>query len=429
MTSDRSRAVITGIGVLTPIGLGVEKMWSALLAGTSGVRPIQSFDASGLPIRIGGEIRDFDAKDYIDKKERKSLKVMARAIQMGVGCTTLALRDAALEPATLDPTRFGISFGAGLIASELDELGPACVASCVPDPTQVDLRKWGEVGLANMPPLWLLKYLPNMPACHVSILHNAQGPSNTITESEVAALLAIGEAAAVIARGTVDVMLTGATDSKINPLSLTRLSLFAPLSRRNEEPERASRPFDRRRDGLVPGEGTGILVLEKLEHALQRGARIYGEIVGFGAAFDLKRNGDGLARAITVALRKAGIGPEQIDHINAQGFSTIRDDSLEARGIWKVFGESHPKVPVFAAKSYFGNLGAGGGPVELGISLMAQRHGILPPTLNYEEADPELPPVAVLAGRKHEVRTPYFLKLNFTDMGQCAALVVRKWAD
>jgi 3-oxoacyl-[acyl-carrier-protein] synthase II len=429
MAGEQPRVVITGIGVLTPIGLGVEKMWSALLAGASGVKPIQSFDASGLPIRIGGEIRDFDAKDYIDKKERKSLKVMARPIQMGVGCTTLALRDAALEPAKLDPTRFGISFGAGLIASELDELGPAAVASCEGHPERVDLRKWGEVGLANMPPLWLLKYLPNMPACHDSILHNAQGPSNTITESDVAALLAIGEGAAVIRRGAADVMLTGATDSKMNPLSLTRLSLFMPLTKRNEEPEKACRPFDRRRDGIVPAEGTGILVMEDLEYARRRGARIYGEIVGFGAAFDLKRNGDGLARAITTALRKAGIGPEKIDHINAQGYSTIRDDAWEARGIWKVFGETQPKVPVFAAKSYFGSLGAGSGPVELAISLLAQQHGVLPPTLNYEEADPELPPIAVLAGRRHEVRSPYFLKISFTDMGQCAALVVKKWAE
>jgi 3-oxoacyl-[acyl-carrier-protein] synthase II len=243
----------------------------------------------------------------------------------------------------------------------------------------------------------------------------------------VAALLAIGEATAIIARGQADVMLTGATDSKINPLSMTRLSLFQPISQQNDRPDRACRPFDRQRDGLVPGEGAGILVLEELEHALKRGARIYSEVVGFGAAFDLKRNGDGLARAITTALRKADIGPEQIDHVNAQGFSTRRDDSWEARGLWKVFGNTQPGVPVFAGKSYFGSLGAGSGPVELAVSLLAQQHGELPPTLNYEEADPELPPLAVLAGRRHAVRTPYALKVSFTEMGQCAALVVKKW--
>jgi 3-oxoacyl-[acyl-carrier-protein] synthase II len=416
------------MGVLTPIGLGVEKMWAALLVGQSGVSAIQSFDASGLPIRIGGEIRDFDAKDFVEKKDRKSLKVMARPIQMSVACTTLALRDAALDPSTLEPVRFGISFGAGLIASELDELGPACVAS-VDGNGEVDIRKWGEVGLANMPPLWLLKYLPNMPACHVSIIHNAQGPNNTITESDVAAMLALGEAAAVIRRGAADVMLTGGTDSKINPLSLTRMCLFLPVSRRNDQPHQACRPFDRHRDGIVPGEGTGILVLEELEHARRRNARIYGEIVGFGAAFDLKRNGDGLARAITVALGKAGIRPEQVDHINAQGFSTPREDAWEARGIWKVFGEAHPHVPVFAGKSYFGSLGAGSGPVELAISLLAQQQGLLPPTLNYQTPDPELPPLAVLTEKARPVRSPYFLKLSFTDMGQCAAVVVRKWEE
>lgn len=427
MSTPRPRAVFTGIGVLTPLGLGVEALWQGLLAGQSGVKSLQSFDASGLPIRIGGEIRNFDAKEYIDKKERKSLKVMARPIQLGVGCTTLALRDGKVEPAKLDPTRFGIDFGAGLIASELDELGPACAASANCQPGHVDLQKWGEAGIPAMPPLWLLKYLPNMPACHVSILHNAQGPSNTITESDVAALLAIGEATAIITRGQADVMLTGATDSKMNALSMTRLSLFMPTSQRNDAPEKACRPFDKNRDGMVPGEGAGILILEELEHALKRGARIYAEVVGFGAAFDLKRNGDGLARAITAALKKADLGPEDIDHVNAQGFSTRRDDSWEARGIWKVFGATQPRVPVFAGKSYFGSLGAASGPVELAISLLAQQHGVLPPTLNYEEADPELPPLAIHAGKQREVRTPYALKLSFTDMGQCAALVVKKW--
>jgi 3-oxoacyl-[acyl-carrier-protein] synthase II len=427
MSMSRPRAVFTGIGVLTPIGLGVEPLWQGLLAGQSGVKPVHSFDASGLPIRIGGEIRNFDAKEYIDKKERKSLKVMARAIQLGVGCTTLALREGGIEPSKLDPTRFGIDFGAGLIASELDELGPASAISTNGMPGHVDMHRWGDQGIPAMPPLWLLKYLPNMPACHVSILHNAQGPSNTITESDVAALLAMGEATAIIARDQADVMLTGATDSKINPLSMTRLSLFMPTSQRNEAPEKACRPFEKNRDGMVPGEGAGILVLEALGHALKRGARIYAEVVGFGASFDLKRNGDGLARAITAALRKAGIGPEDIDHVNAQGFSTRRDDSWEARGLWKVFGSSQPNVPIFAGKSYFGSLGAASGPVELAISLLALQHGELPPTLNYDEADPELPPIAVLAGRRHEVRTPYALKVSFTDMGQCAALVVRKW--
>jgi 3-oxoacyl-[acyl-carrier-protein] synthase II len=426
MAGDQARAVFTGIGVLTPIGLGVEPFWQALQQGQSGVKPIQNFDASALPIRIGGEIRDFDAKSYIDRKERKSLKVMARPIQLAVSATTLALQDGKVETGKLDPTRFGVVFGAGLIASELDELGPPAHLCVNGRGEGIDMQRWGEQGLAAMPPLWMLKYLPNMSACHVSILHNAQGPNNSITETDVAAVLAMGEAYRVLRRGQADLMLTGSADSKINPLSLSRMSLFASLTRRNEAPEKASRPFDRRRDGFVPGEGAGVLVLETLEHARKRGARIYAEMVGFGSAFDARRDGAGLARAIHAALRQAGIGPERIDHINAQGFSTRRDDAWEARGLQQVFGACQPPVPVLAAKSYFGSLGAGSGSVEMAASLLALAHGVLPPTLNYEEPDPECP-VHVQAGTARAVQRDHALKISFTEMGQCAALVIRKW--
>jgi 3-oxoacyl-[acyl-carrier-protein] synthase II len=426
MASARPRSVFTGIGLLTPLGLGAEAFWQALRAGQSGVRPIRAFDASELPIRIAGEVRDFDAKAYVDKKDRKSLKVMARAIQMGVAGSSLALQHAGIDPNKLDPTRFGIDFGAGLIASELDELAPAATVSTNGTPGRVDMAKWGQLGLRQMPPLWMLKYLPNMSACHVSIMYNAQGPNNTITENDVAPLLAINEAHRIISRGQADVMLCGGADSKVNPLSLARLSLFSPFSQRSDAPEKASRPFERHRDGLVPGEGAGILVLEELEHAKKRGATIYGEVVGTGAAFDLKRNGDGLARAISAALQEAGVEPDAVDHINAQGFSTRREDMWEARGLHKVFGKCSPAIPVFAGKSYFGSLGSGGAGVELAASLFAFRDGVLPPTLNFEEADPECP-VSVLSGQPRNVERDCFLKVSFTEIGQCAALVIRRW--
>jgi 3-oxoacyl-[acyl-carrier-protein] synthase II len=416
------RAVITGVGILNPIGLAPASFWQSLLDRRSGVRGIRSFDASGLPVRIAGEVEGFDAKQYLDKKDRKSLKVMARPIQLAVAGAQAALNDAAIDKQRLDPTRFGVEFGASLIASELEELGVAAQLSANCQPGTVDLEKWGEQGLASMPPLWMLKYLPNMLACHVSILHNAQGPNNTITESDVASLLALGEAFRILSRDQADFFLVGGGDSKINPLSLARQCLFTPLSRRNDEPTRASRPFDRQRDGAVLGEGAGVLVVEDLEHARRRGAQIYAEVVGFGAAFDRGRTGSGIARALRAALAEAGIGPEDIDHVNAGGFGAVETDVWEARGLQEVFGD---KVAVFAAKSYFGNLGAGSGLSELAASLLALRHGVVPPTLNYEEPDPACP-LRVVAGEPRPVQKAHFAKVGFTEMGQCAAVICRK---
>jgi 3-oxoacyl-[acyl-carrier-protein] synthase II len=425
MASSSRRAVITGLGIVSPIGLDVASFWQALSRGQSGVRWITSFDAAGLPVRLAGQIVGFDAKNYLDKKDRKSLKVMSRSIQLAVAAAQLALDDGRVDKAQLDPTRFGVSFGAGLIASELEELGVASQLSANCQPGVVDLEKWGADGLPCMPPLWMLKYLPNMLACHVSILHNAQGPNNTITENDVASLLALGEAFRILGRGGADFFLVGGADSKINPLSMVRHSLFVPLSRRSDAPEKACRPFDRHRDGIVLGEGAGVLVLEEREHARRRGARVYAEVVGFGAAFDRDRSGAGLARAIRTALGEAGIGPGDVDHVNAQGFGAVESDAWEARGLQMVFGDCNPPVPVFAAKSYFGSLGAGSGTTELAASLLALGHGTLPPTLNYETPDPKCP-IPVTAGGPRPVTRPHVLKVSFTEMGQCAAVVCRK---
>jgi 3-oxoacyl-[acyl-carrier-protein] synthase II len=427
MASSVRRAVLSGIGVLTPIGLDRGSYWKSLQQGHSGVKPITFFDPSALPIRIGGQIADFDAKKFVAKEHRKRLKDMARSIQLAVAAAQLALDDAKVNKEQLDPTRFGVEFGAGLIASELEELAPAALISANGQPGTVDLQKWGEQGLPLIPPLWMLKYLPNMLACHVSILHNAQGPNNTITETEVAGILALGEAFRILARDQADFFLVGGADSKLNPLSLTRHSLFEPLSRRNDAPERACRPFERNRDGIVPGEGAGVLVLEELEHARKRGAHIYAEVIGFGSAFDRDRSGAGLARAVRAALQEASIGPEDVDHVNAQGFSAVQTDIWEARGLQEVFGACKEPVPVFAVKSYTGNLGAGSGTVELAGSVLALQEGMLPATLNYEEPDPNCP-VAVTATARPTTRR-HVVKVAFTEMGQCAAVVCRKWEE
>lgn len=425
MSSSSRRVVITGIGIVNPIGLDADSFWNALCRGQSGIRAIQTFNAGGLPSRIAGEILDFDAKKYIEKKDRKQLRVMARAIQLAVAAAQLAMDNSGVDKDKLDATRFGVEFGAGLIPTELEDLAPASQASVNCQPGAVDLELWGSQGLQCIPPLWMLKYLPNMLACHVSILHNAQGPNNTITEGDVAGLLALGESYRIIKRNQADFFLVGGADGRINPLSMVRQCLFGHLSHCNDAPEKAVRPFDRRRDGWVISEGSGVLVLEELNHALARAARIYGEIVGFGAAFDRDSSGRGLARAIRVALKQAGIGPGDVDHVNAHGLSSIRSDAWEARGVHEVFGALPDPTPVFAAKSYFGNLSAGGSPTELAASLLAMHHGQVPATLNYTEPDPACPVHVLRSARP--VSKDHFVKITFTEMGQCAVMVCKKW--
>jgi 3-oxoacyl-[acyl-carrier-protein] synthase II len=429
MSVPSRRAVITGIGIISPIGLDAASFWRSLQEGRSGIRPIQSFDASGLPVRIAGEIPNFNAKDYLEKENRKSLRVMARTIQLAIAGAQRAMDDGKVDKSKLEPTRFGVEFGAGLIATELNDLIEASCVSANCQRGRVDLEKWGDQGIPAIQPLWMLKYLPNMLACHVSILHDARGPNNSITECDVASLLALGEAYRILLRDQADFFLVGGAESKINPLSMVRQCLFEHLSKRNEEPHRACRPFDRSRDGLVLGEGAGVFILEDLEHARRRGARIYAEIIGFGAAFDPELRGDGLARALHAALAEAGIGPDEVDHVNAHGLSTPISDAWEARNLQMIFGNCSPRVPVFAAKSYIGNLGAGGSTTELAVSVLAMSsNNPVPPTLNYEQADPECP-IAVMSNEPRSMTRPYVVKVSFTQMGQCGALVVRQWNE
>ena len=282
MAASSRRSVITGVGVLSPIGQDAGAFWRSLQEGRSGVHSITTFDASALPVRFAGEIPDFDAKEF-RRKERSSRpeddgphdSAGRRPPPSGRWTTAPSIR------AKLVPERFGVEFGAGLIATELPELADACRVSVNCQPGRVDLEKWGEQGLSAIQPLWMLKYLPNMLACHVSILHDARGPNNSVTEGDAASLLALGEAYRILGRDQADFFLVGGAESKINPLSLVRQCLYEPLSRRNDAPEKACRPFDRGRDGLVVGEGAGVFVLEELEHAqqarrshLRRGGRL-----------------------------------------------------------------------------------------------------------------------------------------------------------
>jgi 3-oxoacyl-[acyl-carrier-protein] synthase II len=425
MTASSRRTVITGLGLLTPIGCDVDSFWRSLLEGTSGIRPIRSFDASTMPTRIAAEIGGFDAKKYItDKFHRRSLRMMARPIQLGVSCANLALEQGKVDKNALDPARFGVEFGSGLIASELPDIADAARVSVNCQPGMADLEKWGSEGMSAIQPLWMLKYLPNMSACHISIMHNAQGPNNSITESDAASLLALGEAFRILCRDDADFFLVGGSESKINPTSLVRQCLFEQMSRRNDDPERACRPFDAGRDGLVLGEGAAVLVFEELEHARKRGAQVLAEVVGFGAAFDRRLDGTGLARVVQAALKDAGIGPDDLDHVNAHGLATRDADIWEARGL--ALALEGRRVPVFAAKGFLGNMGAAGGTAELAASILGLKHGVMPPSLNHDRSDPDCP-IEVLSGAPRPVTRPYALKVGFTQMGQCGAIVIKKW--
>src|ERR1051326_792818 len=424
MSTGTRRTVITGCGLISPLGNDPDTFLTALLAGKSGVRRIQAFDPSGLPVQFGGEVPDFDARQFIDKKERKRLAIMPRPLQLGMAAAQLAMQSAGLQRGQYDPTRFGVVFGGGTIPGEQIALAPAARLSTA-GPGAIDLKKWGADGISLVPPMWMLNFVPNMLACHVSILHDAQGPLNTVTQTEAGGLLALAEACRMIRHNRADIILVGAGDSRINAISGVRQNLYSPLSRRNDDPEEACRPFDLHRDGCVLGEAGGVLVVEEFEHARSRGVPIIGEITGHGSALDPDLVGDGLARCLKLALDDAGIGPPELDHVNAHGNGARDGDAWEAHGIAKANGNE--QVPVFAVKGAIGNAGSAGGIVELIASLAALRHGTIPATRNHRDPDPTCP-VNVLT-EPRQVSRDTVLKVSVTESGQCAAVVCKLWKD
>jgi 3-oxoacyl-[acyl-carrier-protein] synthase II len=432
MFRSQRRVVITGLGVLSPLGGGPEAQCSALNEGRGGIRKIHAFPVEGLPTTACAEVPDFDfmalSLPQYRKALRRSLKYMARDIQLAMVAAQMAMADAALVDGGVDPTRLGISLGAGLITSELDELAPAIETSSTATST-FDYQTWGRDGISMILPYWLLKYLPNMLACHISILLDCQGPSNTITQSDAASSLAIAEAARVIERNQADVMISGGADSKIHPLSLVRMSLLDQMSHWSGEPSQACRPFDVRRDGWVAGEGAGILILEEREHALKRGAKIHGEILGCGSGCDANPQGGidptgiGIDIALKAALRDAGLSATDIGHVNAHGAATQLSDLAEASALNRVFGAGRT-VPVTALKGYLGHLASGCGAVELIASLLEVNRGSIPAVLNCDEPDPACNLDLVLE-RPRPTQNPTFVKTNLTRHGQAAALIVR----
>ncbi|MEX0819152.1 MAG: beta-ketoacyl-[acyl-carrier-protein] synthase family protein [Pirellulaceae bacterium] len=419
--SDVTQIVVTGIGVVSPIGIGIEPFWSSLREGTSGVGPYSLLQGTEMPVRFGGEIKDFDAKQYVTP--RKSLKVMSHEIQLGFAAAAMAVEQAGVGSGRVDPDRFGVLFGSEMLYGPLDELKDV-YQRCKVD-GEIDPNLWAEQAMSNIYPLWMLKYLPNMAACHIGIANDARGPNNSITHGDVSSLLAIIEAMHIIQRGHADVMIAGGVGSRLDPTQLLYRG-DSNLSHREDDPAAASRPFDAARDGMVNGEGAGAWVLERREHAERRGAAALATIRGYGRSYDSRMTpkpatGIAIRRSIAQALGVAGLEADGIGHVNAHGLATIHEDPLEAQAIRDCLGD----VPVTALKSFFGNLGPGGGAVEAAASVMALQHDEVPRTLNYETPDPACP-VNVVHGESLVGAKPTAMILSQAGPGQAAAIVLSR---
>ncbi|MCI0491301.1 MAG: beta-ketoacyl-[acyl-carrier-protein] synthase family protein [Planctomycetes bacterium] len=434
-TNPPRRVVITGMGLVCPLGSTPATFWSAMMAGQSGVAPTSFLPPDRQPLKFAGEARQFtgEVEDFgpVDKERKKAikkgLKVMCRETRMAVAAAQLAIADAGFAETPMDPDASGVVLGSDYMLT-MPEDYEAGVKSCAPA-GEFQFPRWGREGLGEMAPLWMLKYLPNMPASHIAIYNDLRGPNNALTMREAAGNLAIGEAFRTIQRGHANRMVAGATGTRILPMQAIHALQTEQMAAEDCDPAKASRPFDKNRTGMVAGEGAGMVVLEELSSAKSRGATIYAEVVGLGSASvargaaDLRGKCDvAIASAMRAALRDAGRSPADVGHINAHGLSTTDRDAEEARAIREVFGPRTDTLPVTAPKSYFGNLGAGSAVVELIASVLALREGHLPGVLNYETPDPACPLAVVTDDQTPPGRS--FLNLSVTPQGQAAVLFV-----
>jgi 3-oxoacyl-[acyl-carrier-protein] synthase II len=425
------RVVVTGLGVVAPNGIGKEAFWSACVNGASGVGPIRTFDASAHPVQIAAEVPDFDITPFVPAEQRKSLKIMGRAARFGLAAAELAVRDSGLELEREDPETIGVVMGTGLVPIDLPELEALLANSCDAD-GRLHVNRLGKQGAEALFPLWILKYLPNMLAAHVSMAVRAQGPNSTITTACAAGTQAVGEGFRLIARGDADLVLAGGADSRMDPLLLLAYAALGALSRANRPPAEVSRPFDRQRDGFVLGEGAGVLVLEELEHARRRGATIYAEVLGLGSSFDAYAvtrpdpEGRGAARAIRWALREARVDPHDVDYINAHGTSTRLNDLMETAAVKQVFGEGARALQLSSIKSMVGHLIGAAGAVEAVAMALTLWRGVVPPTINLTHPDPECD-LDYVPNCARELRVETAVSTSFGFGGQNAALVMRRF--
>ena len=414
----KRRVVVTGVGLVTPIGIGKEEFWKNLIAGKSGIGLITQFDTEGFDAKIAGEVKDFDFANYGDKKEAKR---MDRVTQFAVAAAKMAVDDSKLNIADIDPVRAGVCVGSGIggIHTFLDQS-----------------LKYGEKGPSRISPFFIPMEIPNMPAGQISIALGFKGPNTAIVTACATGTNCIGDALRTIQYGDADIMIAGGTEAAISPVAVAGFDNMKALSRNNEEPEKASCPFDKKRNGFVMGEGAGVVVLEELEHAKARGAYIYAELIGFGMNADAYHitapdpSGEMPAACMLQAIKDAGVTPDDVDYVNAHGTSTHRNDLNETLACKKIFGKHAYEVAISSNKSMTGHLLGAAGGVEAIATVMTIANSIIPPTINYEDVDVEegldldyVPNVA----RKAEVNVA--ISNNFGFGGHNASIVFKKYKE
>ena len=408
------RVVVTGVGLICGCGIGTEEVWRNLLAGKSGIGPITHFDPAGFDCRIAGEVRNFDPLNWIEKKE---LKKTGRFIQLAMAAADFAVKMAALEvtPDIADTT--GVYIGSGIGGFDVIER---------------EHSKYLAGGPGKISPFFIPASIVNLASGFVSIRYGAKGPNSATATACSASAHAIGDAYKIIQRSDADVMIAGGTEAAITPMGVGGFAAMRALSTRNDEPQRASRPFDAERDGFVVGEGAGVLILESLEYAQRRGAKIIAEIVGYGMSGDAyhitqpAEGGDGGYRVALAAMRDAKITPNDVSYVNAHGTSTPIGDAIETAALKRVFGERVKRVPISSTKSMTGHLLGGAGGLEAGISVLALRDQIMPPTANYENPDPACD-LDYIPNHARKAAVHYALSNSFGFGGTNASLIFKLW--
>ena len=410
------RVVVTGVGLICGLGVGTDEVWKNLLAGKSGVRSITHFDTTGFDCKIAGEVRGFDPLHWVEKKE---LKKMGRFIQLALAATDFAVRMADLK-----------------VTPDIAELTGVYVASGIGgfDVIEREHSKLLQGGPGRISPFFIPAAIINLASGHISIRYGAKGPNSATATACSASAHAVGDSFRLIQHDYAEVMICGGAEASITPMGVGGFAAMKALSTRNDEPERASRPFDAQRDGFVIGEGSGILVLESLEHAERRGAQILAEVTGYGMSGDANHitapaeNGDGAYRVMCATIRDAKVEPKQIGYVNTHGTSTPLGDASETRAMKRVFGEYAGKIPASSTKSMTGHLLGGAGGLEAGISVLALRDQVLPPTINQETPDPECD-LDYVPNRMRKADVEYALSNSFGFGGTNAALLFKRWAS